>query len=100
MGWKKEDDAKLFSLFRKPVSKGGLDPNHQTPKDIRTVITKHWPGRKCESFAPLCRRKCQQFLTEKSVAGARSKGIRECLLLCCSVLLTSVSHSGCCSYHI
>jgi hypothetical protein len=70
--WSKADDQKLFALFRKPPSKGGLNPTHTKPADIRKVIEKHWPGKKYESFAPLYRRKCAAFLTEQEVAGARA----------------------------
>ena len=72
--WGEEDDAKLFTLFRKGKHhKNGVDPADLHFKTIRKVLEKHFPERQYENFAPSFRKRARAWLLEQELSGARAK---------------------------
>lgn len=74
--WCKADDDKLASLFRKPVSKGGIDHTDVHQKTVRHILDTFFPERKEDyhNFAPLFRKKCSKWALGKALNNARAKG--------------------------
>ena len=95
--WGKEDDAKLFALFRQPTN--GLDPNQTDLKSFKAAHQRFFPEREYKNFAPLYRKKCSEFLLESELSGTRKRS--KCNGLSCYSLLTVIIHaliSYCCRY--
>jgi len=69
--WGKEDDAKLFALFRQPTN--GLDPNQTDLKSCKAAHQRFFPEREYKNFAPLYRKKCSEFLLESELSGTRKR---------------------------
>ena len=81
MGWSKEDDAKLASLFRKGKKNKGASSKDISKDHIREIAKKHWKerseGKQLDSFCRLYRKKARIWNLNKTLTG-ESRGKLAC----------------------